>query len=199
VSDPVDDAVAAARAGRLIVMPTDTVYGLGTRPDDPNATARVFGAKGRSRELTLPVLVASADDAERIAVFDDRARALAERYWPGALTMILPRREASVGWDLGAATATIGLRMPKHPLALAVLARTGPLAVTSANRSGEPTPGTCEGLEDVFGDAVDVYLCQPDPPPGVASTVVDLTGVMRVLRGGTVTLGSTLAWGRKRD
>jgi L-threonylcarbamoyladenylate synthase len=188
VTDPIEDAVAAASAGRLIVMPTDTLYGIGTRPDLPGSTARLFDAKGRPRELELPVLVATRAEAERIARFDERAEALAVMHWPGPLTLVLLRTDASRSWDLGGDQATIGVRMPHHPVALGVLARTGPLAVTSANRSGEPTPGSCEELAAVFGDAVDVYLCQPDPPPGVASTVVDLTGELRVLRAGAVEL-----------
>jgi L-threonylcarbamoyladenylate synthase len=188
VTDPIDDAVAAAAAGRLIVMPTDTVYGIGTCPDDPRATGRLFAAKGRPRELELPVLVATREEAERIARFDGRASELAGEHWPGALTLVLPRTDASRPWDLGGNPGTIGVRVPHHPVALAILARTGPLAVTSANRSGRPTPGSCEELSAIFADAVDVYLCQPDPPPGVASTVVDLTGDPRVLRAGAVEL-----------
>lgn len=199
MTDVVDRAVEAVVTGGLVVMPTDTVYGLGTRPDDPAAIARVFEAKGRRRELTLPVLVASRDAAERIAVVDERARALADAHWPGALTMVLPRSAASAGWDLGGGRDTIGVRVPRHPVALAILERTGPLAVTSANRTGEPTPGSCDELRAVFGDAVAVYVCEPEPPPGVASTVVDLTGDIRVLRSGAVELGWTLDRGRSRD
>lgn len=187
VSDPLADAAEAALAGRLVVLPTDTVYGIGTRPDDPAATARLFEAKGRPRELALPVLVASREQAEEIAVFDERARRLAGRFWPGALSLVLPRTERSRSWALGEETSTIAVRMPHHPLALALLARTGPLAVTSANRSGEPTPSTCEELQRVFGDAVAVYLCEPEPLVGAPSTVVDLTGPeLRVLREGAL-------------
>ena len=185
----VDDAVAAARAGRLVVLPTDTVYGIGTRPDDAAATSRLFEAKGRPRELELPVLVATRDEAERIATFDDRAAALADEHWPGALTVVLGRTEASRGWDLGGSVDTIGVRVPNHPTALAVLARTGPLAVTSANRSGEPTPARCEELHAIFGSSVDVYVCDPGARPGLASTVVDLTGETRTLRRGSVDVG----------
>ncbi len=192
MSDPIDDAVRAALSGRLVVMPTDTVYGVGTRPDDPAATARLFEAKGRPRELELPVLVATRAAAKEIARFDDRANELAGRFWPGALTLVLPRGARSAGWDLGGDPTTIGVRVPHHPVALTVLSRTGPLAVTSANRSGQPTPGTCEELEEVFGSAVEVYLCQPEPPPGVASTVIDLTGEARVLRRGALDVDSVL-------
>ncbi|HEX5950467.1 MAG TPA: L-threonylcarbamoyladenylate synthase [Actinomycetota bacterium] len=187
MSDPVAEAAEAALAGSVIVLPTDTVYGIGTRPDDPVATARLFEAKGRPRDLELPVLVASRAQARDVATFDERAEALAGRLWPGALSIVLPRAERSRGWDLGEDRDTIAVRMPHHPLALAVLARTGPLAVTSANRSGAPTPGTCEGLREVFGDLVEVYLCSQEPLGGLPSTVVDLTGpAPRILRTGAV-------------
>jgi L-threonylcarbamoyladenylate synthase len=176
VNDPIADAADAALRGDLIVLPTDTVYGIGTRPDDAGATSRVFEAKERPADMELPVLVPSSAAAKEIAAFDDRAASLASRFWAGPLTLVLPRTDVSRTWDLGGDGATIGVRMPHHPLALAVLARTGPLAVTSANRSGEVTPGTCEGVRAVFGDRVAVYLCEQTLLGGVASTVVDLTG-----------------------
>lgn len=188
MSDPLADAADAALAGALIVLPTDTVYGIGTRPDDPAATARLFEAKDRPRDLELPVLVASRAQAEAVAAFDERAVALAGALWPGALSIVLPRAERSRGWDLGRDRQTIAVRMPHHPLALAVLARTGPLAVTSANRSGTPTPATCEELREVFGELVEVYLCADEPLGGAPSTLVDLTGPEpTVLRVGAVT------------
>jgi tRNA threonylcarbamoyl adenosine modification protein (Sua5/YciO/YrdC/YwlC family) len=200
MSDRVDAAVSAALAGRLVVLPTDTVYGIGTRPDDPAATGRLFDAKGRPRELELPVLVASTEDAQRIAVFDRRAAALTDTHWPGALTIVLPRERRSLDWDLGGDPATIGVRVPDHPLALAILSRTGPLAVTSANRTGEATPGSCHSLIEVFGDLVDVYVCQDDRPPGLASTVLDLTGDLpRVLRQGSVAFRWPDECGASRD
>jgi tRNA threonylcarbamoyl adenosine modification protein (Sua5/YciO/YrdC/YwlC family) len=188
VSDPIADAAAAAAGGGLVVFPTDTVYGIGTRPDDPLATARLFAAKGRPGDLTLPVLVATTAEARSVAVFDDRAEALAEACWPGALTLVLPRTEAAHEWDLGGDPETVGVRIPDHPLAREVLGRTGPLAVTSANRSGEPPATSCDQLEAAFGDRVAVYLCQDDPLEGLASTVVDLAhGDARILRAGEVT------------
>ncbi len=187
MSDPIEDAAAAALAGELIVLPTDTVYGIGTRPDDPAATSRLFEAKGRPRSLELPILVASVAEARRVGQFDLRAERLAGRLWPGALTIVLRRTEASRTWDLGGDPATVGLRIPHHPMALAVLSRTGPLAVTSANLTGSPTPASCEGLEAIFGDRVSVYLCEDRPIAGLPSTVVDLTGPEpRVLRPGAV-------------
>jgi tRNA threonylcarbamoyl adenosine modification protein (Sua5/YciO/YrdC/YwlC family) len=194
VSDPIEEAARAALRGDLVVLPTDTVYGIGTRPDDPSATARLFEAKGRPRDLELPVLVPSVAAAREIAVVDARAEALAARFWAGPLTVVLPRSGASGGWDLGGDAHTIGVRMPHHPLTLAVLARTGPLAVTSANRSGEPTPATCDGVVEVFGDAVAVYVCEERPLEGTASTVVDLAhGAARIVRLGDAREADVLA------
>lgn len=185
--DPIADAVAAVRSGGLIVFPTDTVYGIGTVPDDPAATASLFDAKHRPRDLTLPVLTATLGAARAVARFDDRAERLAAALWPGALTLVLPRTDASDGWDLGGDGETIGVRVPSHPLAVAVLDAAGPLATTSANRSGEPPAVTCDALHAAFGDRVAVYLCQEPPLSGTASTVVDLTHRdVRVLRAGGV-------------
>ncbi|HKE53570.1 MAG TPA: L-threonylcarbamoyladenylate synthase [Actinomycetota bacterium] len=184
---PVDAAASAALAGSPIVFPTDTVYGIGTRADDPEATARLFEAKARPRDLELPVLVPSAESAREIAVFDERADVLALAFWAGPLTIVLPRADASRAWDLGGDPGTIGVRMPHHPLTLALLARTGPLAVSSANRSGEQPPSTCEELRNVFGDAVAIYLCADGPLGQVGSSVVDLTrDEPRMLRTGAV-------------
>jgi tRNA threonylcarbamoyl adenosine modification protein (Sua5/YciO/YrdC/YwlC family) len=181
------EAAAAALAGKLIVIPTDTVYGIGTRPDDPAATARLFEAKGRTRDLTLPVLVPSVGAARRIARFDERAERLAAAFWPGALTIVLPRADESRDWDLGDETGTIGVRMPRHPLTLAVLEATGPLAVTSANRSGEAPAATCDELTAIFGDDVAVYVCEEEARTAAASTVVDVAADdVRILRLGEV-------------
>jgi L-threonylcarbamoyladenylate synthase len=193
-AEPVEQAAAAALEGRLVVYPTDTVYAVSTRPDDGRATGRLFEAKARSRELELPVLVPSTSVARQIAAFDARAEALVLRFWSGPLTIVLPRAARSRPWDLGGDRETIGVRVPNHPLALALLARTGPLATSSANRSGEPTPGTCEEIEAVFGERVDVYLCEETARSDLASTVVDLAhGDPRVLRPGSVTEDDILA------
>jgi tRNA threonylcarbamoyl adenosine modification protein (Sua5/YciO/YrdC/YwlC family) len=181
----VEEAVDAVGAGRLIVIPTDTVYGIAARPDDPAATGALFASKGRPRDLTLPVLVHGAAAARRLGRFDDLADRLVAAFWPGAVTLVLPRTAEALPWDLGGDPDTIGLRVPRHPLALAVLTRSGPLAVTSANRSGEPEATTCEELTRVFGDLVAVYLCEDGPLVGTASTVVDLAhGAPRILRAG---------------
>jgi L-threonylcarbamoyladenylate synthase len=185
--NPIRDAAAAALRGELVVIPTDTVYGIGTRPDDPDATARVFDAKQRPRDLVLPVLVGSRTQAETIASFDARAHRLADDSWPGALTLVLPRTARSREWDLGGDGASVGVRLPSHRLALAVLELAGPLAVTSANRSGEPPARTCVEIERAFGSLVSVTLCTDEPLEGRSSTVVDLTGeVAVVLRAGDI-------------
>ena len=184
---PLRDAAAAALRGELIVFPTDTVYGLGTRPDDPSATARVFEAKERPRDLELPVLVSTVESARGVAVFDERAERLAAGCWPGPLTIVLPRGADASGWDLGGDPATVGVRAPRHPLALAILAETGPLAVTSANRSGHPPAETCDELHALFGERVAVYLCQDERLVGVASTVLDLAhGAASIIREGAL-------------
>jgi tRNA threonylcarbamoyl adenosine modification protein (Sua5/YciO/YrdC/YwlC family) len=185
-----DDALVAAdrtlSGGGLVVLPTDTVYGVATRPDIDGATATLFAAKTRSWGLTLPVLVSDPQQAEVVALLDDRARVLAARFWPGPLTIVVSRTERSAGWELGAEGDTVGVRVPDHPVASALLARTGPLAVTSANRSGEPTPTECGGVRAALGEAVDLYLCA-GRCAGAPSTVVELTGPgLRILRWGAI-------------
>ncbi|MFL5796525.1 MAG: L-threonylcarbamoyladenylate synthase [Actinomycetota bacterium] len=177
----IERAAEAATRGELVVIPTDTVYGIGTRPDDPDATARLFVAKRRPRALELPVLVPSQEAAERIGELDHRARRLARRFWPGPLTIVVRRSAASSGWDLGGNPDTIGLRIPDHPVALRVLRTAGPLAVTSANLSGRPTPATCEEVAALFGSAVSVTLCADEPLSGQASTIVDVTNDIPVV------------------
>jgi L-threonylcarbamoyladenylate synthase len=186
--DPALDLAAEALAtGELVVVPTDTVYGVAARPDVAGATERLFQAKQRPRDLTVPVLVAGTGDARRIAWMDVAANKLATRFWPGALTMVLPRTELSMPWDLGQEGATVGVRVPAHEVVLELLARTGPLAVTSANRSGAPTPSDCAGVRVVLGDAVAVYLCTGVLDSDFPSTVVDMTGPEhRVLREGAI-------------
>lgn len=185
MSDPIAEAVEALARGELVVVPTDTVYGLCARPDQPEATARVFEVKGRPSELTLPVLVPSFEAARRVADLDDRAARVAQACWPGAVTIVAPRAEASRSWDLRGDPDTVGVRMPDHPLALEVLRRSGPLAATSANRSGEPTPTTCDELAELFGGSVAVYLCQEESLGTRASTVIDLAhGEPAILRSG---------------
>ena len=147
----IEDAADAVRRGELIVFPTDTVYGIAARSDDPSATGKLFEAKRRSRELPLPVLVADVEVARTLAHFDDRADRVSV-LWPGALTMVLPRTNLSRSWELGGDAQTIGLRVPRHPLAMAILWAAGPLATTSANVSSAPPARTCDDLHEAFGE-----------------------------------------------
>jgi tRNA threonylcarbamoyl adenosine modification protein (Sua5/YciO/YrdC/YwlC family) len=190
-------AASAVARGDLVVVPTETVYGIACRPDDPHATGRVFQAKQRPRGLNLPVLAASAGAAWEIAQPNPVARQLAERFWPGPLTLILPRGPASGTWRLGRADSSVAVRVPDHPLTRALLDRTGPLAATSANLSGRPPLRTREELLEVFGDQVAVYLVLASDEPGasgVASTVVDLTGADPVVvRGGPISQAAVQA------
>ena len=186
MTDPIEEAAEALARGQLVIFPTDTVYGLAARPDDPAATERLFTAKGRSYDLPIPVLAGSLAAAHHVGEFDERAELLAQA-WPGPITLVLPRAAESYGWKIGGDGRTVGVRVPKHPLALALLALSGPLAVTSANRSGKPPLEDAEALTAEFDDDVAVYLCQDARPAGVASTVVDLTRVEPlILRVGAV-------------
>jgi L-threonylcarbamoyladenylate synthase len=181
-------AAKAARAGELVVFPTETVYGIACRPDDPRATARLFEAKRRPRGLNLPVLASTTEVALSLTDSPMEAVALAEDFWPGPLTMVLGRSAASASWVLGDDRETIGVRVPKTPETRLVLDETGPLAVTSANRSGEPPAEDRNALVEAFGDAVSVYLVSSGRLGGSPSTVVDLSDVprARILRAGEV-------------
>jgi L-threonylcarbamoyladenylate synthase len=190
-------AERALHGGGLVVLPTETVYGIACRPDDPAATARLFDAKARPQGLNLAVLTASADEALALVERSPFADALAAALWPGPLTMVLPRGERAAAWALGEDGGTVGVRVPNLPFARALLARTGPLAVTSANRSGEPPAKTAEGLLAAFGDSVAVFLTVADDAgagSGEPSTVIDLTDPprIRLLRAGALT-GERLA------
>jgi tRNA threonylcarbamoyl adenosine modification protein (Sua5/YciO/YrdC/YwlC family) len=185
--EAIEAAAAALAAGRLIVMPTETVFGLAADPTEEGATGRVFAAKRRSRELTLPVLVADLQQARGVAALDPRAEALAAVHWPGPLTIVARRRGATASWDLGDERGSVGVRVPDHPLALSLLRRTGPLAVTSANVSGESSASDCDGVLRDIGDHVAVALCWGPAPRGRSSTVADVTGPeVRVLREGDI-------------
>ncbi|HYO85939.1 MAG TPA: L-threonylcarbamoyladenylate synthase [Dermatophilaceae bacterium] len=169
-------AVEAVRVGHLIVLPTDTVYGVAADAFDPVAVASLLAAKGRGPQMPPPVLVPSPWTVDGLATdVPDWARALLDRFWPGPLTLVL-QAQPSLRWDLGETNGTVALRMPDHPVALAVLAHTGPLAVTSANRTGRPAAGTVAEAEGQLGDAVAIYLDAGTAPGLVASTILDATG-----------------------
>jgi L-threonylcarbamoyladenylate synthase len=162
------------RGGGLIAFPTDTVYGLGVEIGNAQAVAQLKRIKGREEGKAIPVLAAGVDDLRQVAKpLPGMAKRLAERFWPGPLTLVVWRlpelpREVSL-FD------TVGVRVPDHPITLALLAQTGPLAVTSANRSGGPDPLSAEDVLAVLGGAFDLLLDGGPAPGGMASSVVDCT------------------------
>ena len=172
----IGEAAEALRRGLLVAFPTETVYGLGGRADDPSAVAGIFEAKGRPRFDPLIVHVPSLGTAEEVALLDDRARALALRFWPGPLTLVLPRRP----WvpDLVCAgLPTVAVRIPSHPVALSLLERAGvPVAAPSANRFGRVSPTSAEDVLEELRGRVDLVLDGGRTPIGVESTVLDLSG-----------------------
>ena len=183
-----DAAVSAVERGAVVVLPTDTVYGVGADAFQPDAVAAVLAAKGRGRQMPPPVLIPSVRTVDGLARdVPAPARALMDAFWPGALTVIV-WAQPSLAWDLGETHGTVALRVPAHPASLALLERTGPLAVTSANLTGQPAATTADGAQEQLGDSVAVYLDGGDAPLGVASTIVDATGdVLRIVRDGGVT------------
>jgi tRNA threonylcarbamoyl adenosine modification protein (Sua5/YciO/YrdC/YwlC family) len=171
----VDRLVAALTAGEPVVIPTDTVYGVAALPSVVGATARLYALKDRRPDVPLAVLVAGPDDLDGLAVdLDERATTLVGEHWPGALTVVVRRHPDLAGWDLGGDPGTIGVRCPASPLVRAVAARTGPIATTSANRHGEPTPPTAaEAAASLTGPVA--VVADGGVLAGQASTVVDLT------------------------
>ena len=182
-----DAAVHAVSRGEVIVLPTDTVYGVGADAFSPDAVARLLAAKGRDRQTPPPVLIPSVRTVDGLARdVSVAARALMDVFWPGPLTVIV-HSQPSLAWDLGETQGTVALRVPDHGAALALLARTGPLAVTSANLTGKAAATSAEDAREQLGSAVSVYLDAGDSPLGIASTIVDATGpALRVVRDGGV-------------
>jgi len=195
VTDPatwgpsLDEAVNVAARGGLLVLPTDTVYGIGADAFSPDAVAALLAAKGRGRQMPPPVLIGSVATLDGLATeVTAEVRALADAFWPGALTIIC-QAQPSLAWDLGETHGTVALRMPDHAAALALLTRTGPLAVSSANRTGRPAATTADEAQEQLGDTVTLYLDGGPVTGGVPSTIVDATGErLRVVRQGAVTL-----------
>lgn len=182
-------AQEAVAAGSCIVLPTDTVYGIGADAFSARAVATLLAAKGRGRNMPPPVLVARPETLDGLAAeVSEDARALAAAFWPGPLT-IIARAQPSLTWDLGETRGTVALRMPDDPIALDLLARTGPLAVSSANRSGNPAASTAGQAREQLGDAVEVYLDGGSRGDNVPSTIVDCTGQTAVVvRAGALSL-----------
>ncbi|MFM5905313.1 MAG: L-threonylcarbamoyladenylate synthase [Micrococcales bacterium] len=168
--------VALARH-ELVVLPTDTVYGLASDAFSAKGVAGLLTAKGRGRQSPPPVLIPNQRTMAALAEFvPEVATKLATAFWPGALTMIL-RAQPSLQWDLGETKGTVALRVPDHKIALALLEEVGPLAVSSANLTGEPAATTCQQAVSYLGDKVPVYLDGGPSPKGEASTILDLTGI----------------------
>jgi L-threonylcarbamoyladenylate synthase len=179
-------AASAVRAGQLVVLPTDTVYGLGCDAFSSMAVHALLSAKGRGRNMPVPVLVGSWSMVDGLVLgVPARARALIEAFWPGGLSLVLPHAP-SLTWDLGDTRGTVMLRMPLHPVALELLREVGPMAVSSANRSGLPPARTVEQAYEQLAERVDVFL-NGGPSGESASTIIDLTGEEPVvLREGAV-------------
>jgi L-threonylcarbamoyladenylate synthase len=173
--------------GGLVVLPTDTLYGVGCDPFNPSAVNALFAAKQRGRDLPLPVLVHTWRQAiGLVEEVSDQAQALIAAWWPGPLTLVL-REAAGIGWDLGRSRGTVAVRMPKQTFALALIQRTGPLAVSSANRSGAPNLRQIPEIVAQLGDHVGVFFDAGPATEGPASTIVDLSGQRpRLLRQGAI-------------
>jgi L-threonylcarbamoyladenylate synthase len=183
------DAAAILKAGGLVAFPTETVYGLGADATDDRAVARIFAAKGRPHFNPLISHLATPDEASALGRFDNRATALARAFWPGPLTLVLPRTaDCPISLLAGAGLATVALRVPAHPLAHALLAAAGkPIAAPSANRSGAISPTTAAHVQASLGDRVDAILDGGAAQVGLESTVIDLSGdEARLLRPGGV-------------
>ena len=180
-------AVGALKGGRLVVMPTDTVYGIGADAFDNTAVAALLAAKGRGRDMPVGVLVGSWHTIEGLVyTVPDGARELIRAFWPGALSLVVAQAP-SLQWDLGDARGTVMLRMPLHPVAIELLREVGPMAVSSANVSGRPPAVNAADARDQLGDLVDVYLDAGPSEQQAASSIVDLTGdTPRLLRAGPV-------------
>ncbi len=180
----------ALRAGELVVLPTDTVYGLGADAFSPDAVTALLAAKGRGREMPPPVLVQSQETVDALATnIPAYARDLIGAFWPGPLTLVL-QSQSSLMWDLGETNGTVALRMPQDDIALKLLAEVGPMAVTSANVSGQPPAKTVKDAEAQLGTAVRTYLDAGPREGGLASTILDCSGEAPViLRAGAVSAG----------
>ncbi|MFM6980697.1 MAG: L-threonylcarbamoyladenylate synthase [Micrococcales bacterium] len=171
------EAKQAIAMGSVVVLPTDTVYGIGCDAFSASAVNKLLSTKGRDRQSPPPVLIKDASVMQALAEYvPEVASQLAEEFWPGALTIIL-RTQPSLNWDLGETKQTVALRVPDHKIALALLAETGPLAVSSANLTGQPAATTAAQALDYFGEQVGIYLDSGASPKGEASTILDLTGI----------------------
>jgi L-threonylcarbamoyladenylate synthase len=182
-------ATSAVQEGQLVVLPTDTVYGIGADAFSPVAVAKLLAAKGRGRNAPPPVLVGSVRAAAALTQsLGAYGQDLIDEFWPGPLTLVF-RASSTLVWDLGDTMGTVAVRMPLHPVALDLLRRTGPMAVSSANKHGKPSATTADEAEAQLGEAVAVYLDGGPCADSVPSTILDLTGtVPRLLRAGVISI-----------
>jgi L-threonylcarbamoyladenylate synthase len=200
LSDPesreagVTAAVTAVRRGQLVVLPTDTVYGLAADAFDADAVQRLLDAKGRGRDMPPPVLISAVTTLEALATdLPGWVTGLTEHYWPGPLTIVC-RQQPSLRWDLGEARGTVAIRMPDDETALDLLGRTGPLAVSSANSTGQPAALDAVEADEMLGWAVEVILDGGPSTGTTASTIVDCTGTQpRILREGAISTDELVA------
>lgn len=175
-TEGVAKAVEAVRDGEVVVIPTDTVYGIGADAFNQDAVAAVLAAKGRGRDMPPPVLVPNIRTVDGLATdVPAWARDLIKAFWPGPLTLVF-KAQSSLMWDLGETNGTVALRMPQDDIALEVLAEVGPMAVTSANLTGEPAATTVTDAAAQLGAAVKVYLDGGQRSANIPSTIVDCTG-----------------------
>ncbi|MEJ8642454.1 L-threonylcarbamoyladenylate synthase [Streptomyces sp. NPDC059979] len=182
------EAASAVRRGELVVLPTDTLYGIGADAFSPEAVHDLLAAKGRGRGMPTPVLIGSPNTLHGLVTdFSEQAWELVDAFWPGALTLVA-KHQPSLAWDLGDTQGTVAVRMPLHPVAIELLTEVGPMAVSSANLSGHPAPEDCDAAREMLGDSVSVYL-DGGPTPGIQpSSIVDVTGKVPVLlRAGALT------------
>ncbi|PAT15673.1 threonylcarbamoyl-AMP synthase [Corynebacterium sp. NML 120412] len=169
-------AVEQVQAGRCVVLPTDTVYGIGADAFNNDAVASLLATKRRGPDMPVPVLVGSWTTIQGLVrEFSDTAKTLVEAFWPGGLSIVVPEAP-SLPWNLGDTRGTVLLRMPNQPLALELLQRTGPMAVSSANISGNPPALNAANAKQQFGDAIGVYLDGGDAQVGEPSTIIDISG-----------------------
>ncbi len=175
------EAASAVRRGELVVLPTDTLYGIGADAFSAEAVGDLLAAKGRGRNMPTPVLIGSPNTLHGLVTdFSEQAWELVDAFWPGALTLVA-KHQPSLAWDLGETGGTVAVRMPLHPVAIELLTEVGPMAVSSANLTGHPAPEDCDAAREMLGDSVSVYL-DGGPTPGMQpSSIVDVTGKVPVL------------------
>ncbi|WP_435246543.1 L-threonylcarbamoyladenylate synthase [Streptomyces sp. NRRL F-5630] len=175
------EATAAVRRGELVVLPTDTVYGIGADAFSSEAVGDLLTAKGRGRNMPSPVLIGSPNTLHGLVTdFSETAWDLVDAFWPGGLTLVA-RHQPSLAWDLGETRGTVAVRMPLHPVAIELLTEFGPMAVSSANLTGHPAPETCDAAHEMLGDSVSVYLDGGPTSGNVPSSIVDVSGEVPVL------------------